>query len=487
MKRRVRPKPEFAIASRVDELLREFQFPDTSVRPKAKQPPVGGGGGGEMSVTVAASDASEFEIARADFVCDGVDDEEEILAAIDTLSAWGGRVKLSSGNFWASPNALTIDVGDLWIQGTGPLSTIIRPDSAVNNSHLIRFSVTSGDNKLSDMTIFGVNPGGGTATGQRGLRISGSGDFWLEDVWFQANVYSIYSEMNQVRIRGMRSFITTYDFYCPDDGYRDIQISDSYLAGYLHFENAVNVSVQNNTLGASIVGTDARGWNISNNSWLGTATFDNALIDLSMDLSGDSAYEGCVINGNTAGEMSFNFLDANGVERLTVSNNRCTYGAFWIVNCPGVIVVGNGIKWAFGSDGAADVAAFHFDGCAGGVVGKNHAEDFYLGGFYFDACTDMIVVGNRASNADDLTDNTYDGYQIFGASGRVSLISNESYPTPGGTSMRYGINIAAGNDDVVYANMLGDSSEYGTADSVDAGTNTQLAPAAGAIGGQFAY
>ena len=45
----------------------------------------------------------------------------------------------------------------------------------------------------------------------------------------------------------------------------------------------------------------------------------------------------------------------------------------------------------------------------------------------------------------------------------------------------------AGSNNAVYANYLGDSSDYGTADSIDSGTATQTTPAAGAIGGQFAY
>jgi hypothetical protein len=45
----------------------------------------------------------------------------------------------------------------------------------------------------------------------------------------------------------------------------------------------------------------------------------------------------------------------------------------------------------------------------------------------------------------------------------------------------------SGNNNAVYANYLGDSSLYTTADSIDSGTATQTTPAAGAIGGQFAF
>jgi len=48
---------------------------------------------------VAASDATARSQAHADYVCDGVNDEVQIQAAIDALPAAGGRVLLSEGTF----------------------------------------------------------------------------------------------------------------------------------------------------------------------------------------------------------------------------------------------------------------------------------------------------------------------------------------------------------------------------------------------------
>ncbi|MFA7169266.1 MAG: hypothetical protein WC178_00205 [Candidatus Paceibacterota bacterium] len=57
---------------------------------------------------VAASDSSELSKQQADYVCDGVDDQIEIQAAIDALPSGGGTITLSSGSFFqSSPITIT--------------------------------------------------------------------------------------------------------------------------------------------------------------------------------------------------------------------------------------------------------------------------------------------------------------------------------------------------------------------------------------------
>jgi len=48
---------------------------------------------------VAASDADEKSKAGADYVCDGVDDQVEIQAAINALPSAGGKVSITAGNY----------------------------------------------------------------------------------------------------------------------------------------------------------------------------------------------------------------------------------------------------------------------------------------------------------------------------------------------------------------------------------------------------
>jgi hypothetical protein len=120
------------------------------------------------------------------------------------------------------------------------------------------------------------------------------------------------------------------------------------------------------------------------------------------------------------------------------------------------------------------------------TVEGNVLDGFADTGIHLDgASADCVVTGNIVRQGGDDTDNTYDGITVEGD--RHLIHGNMVQAAAAGNTFRYGINIASGNNNAVYANYLGDSSDYGTADSVDGGTATQVTPAAGAIGGQFAF
>lgn len=54
---------------------------------------------GTITLAVAADDASDASKERADYVCDGTEDDVQIQAAIDALPSGGGLVTLSEGTF----------------------------------------------------------------------------------------------------------------------------------------------------------------------------------------------------------------------------------------------------------------------------------------------------------------------------------------------------------------------------------------------------
>ena len=73
---------------------------------------------------VAASDSLHRE--RADYVCDGVDDQVEIQAAIDALPSGGGEIVLLEGTF---EGRFAIDKANVILEGQGMNSTILKlPD-----------------------------------------------------------------------------------------------------------------------------------------------------------------------------------------------------------------------------------------------------------------------------------------------------------------------------------------------------------------------
>jgi parallel beta-helix repeat protein len=193
------------------------------------------------------------------------------------------------------------------------------------------------------------------------------------------------------------------------------------------------------------------------------------------------------VAGNVCTDQSFNFNQADDVVRLAKNGNVSYLGAIWVTNTDGVVVSDNTMTEGFGDDGGAGtVAAIQVDDCNDGVVADNAVYSPFTGGLYLSNSNRMTVQGNNVASVETNFDDFYDNYQIDGDGNTV--IGNKSSQSAGATnSARYGLNIAGGNNNAVYANDLDDLSNYATADSVDSGTGTQTSPAAGTIGGQFGY
>lgn len=103
-------------------------------------------------IYIAASDSTASSKARANYVCDGTEDETEINTAISSLGSIGGMIKLLEGNFYIQ--TATIEQPEsVFIRGVGPDATIIQPHA----SH----TLTPGD-ALITLTSTNTNyqPGG---------------------------------------------------------------------------------------------------------------------------------------------------------------------------------------------------------------------------------------------------------------------------------------------------------------------------------------
>ncbi len=115
------------------------------------------------SLLVAAFDAPQRIIDVADYVCDGVDDDVQILAAIAASPAYpiGAKIVLSEGNFYLS-SSIALTRGSISIEGAGKGVTILNmtPGSAsVDSVNVDAITLTAGtvqwDVRLSNFTIEG--------------------------------------------------------------------------------------------------------------------------------------------------------------------------------------------------------------------------------------------------------------------------------------------------------------------------------------------
>ena len=148
---------------------------------------------------IAASDSVHKE--RADYVCDGTDDDVQIQAAIDALPASGGKIVLLEGNFLIGDE---IDlVANLHLMGSG-WSTILKAKDSFGGK-----SVLFGDAKasvhISDLAIdgnFANNARNADLDDQNGIRISNAG----ADHCTVENCYIFNCPDNGVRVSHSASY-----------------------------------------------------------------------------------------------------------------------------------------------------------------------------------------------------------------------------------------------------------------------------------------
>ncbi len=129
----------------------------------------GGGGGGMMTISVAASDASQSSKDKADFVCTGIDDQVTIQLALDKLGAVGapyGRLILSEGTFFCTGTWSTFGdfEGGIIIQGMGANATRVIFDAGTDTQCILMQDPFSELRDLQIQYLDGCNYGTAVVT-----------------------------------------------------------------------------------------------------------------------------------------------------------------------------------------------------------------------------------------------------------------------------------------------------------------------------------
>lgn len=181
--------------------------------------------------TVAANDSSADSKAEADYLCDGVNDQVEIQAALDSLPANGGRVVLLEGTYniaatirvekdsttlegqgvGARSGAVQTGIGTKLVAASGISGSVILVQPAANTRPVFGVSLT-------DFSVDGGNPSVGTN---------------IEGIVFRANASQIarvhVNKMsgNGVRVHGYSGW-QTYDTHLSH-----IQVGNNGAAGVM--------------------------------------------------------------------------------------------------------------------------------------------------------------------------------------------------------------------------------------------------------------
>jgi len=114
------------------------------------------------TLVVAANDSSTKSKAQADYICDGVDDQVEIQAAIDALPAQGGKVLLLEGTY-LTKSPIDIKADSIHLTGVSasmPSSygTRIQADAGWSGNYIIEVAESGGEVRhpwISDLSLDG--------------------------------------------------------------------------------------------------------------------------------------------------------------------------------------------------------------------------------------------------------------------------------------------------------------------------------------------
>lgn len=339
--------------------------------------------GRTATVVVAASDASSRSRSGADYVCDGVDDQEEIQQAIDAVRGTGGRVVLSEGTFRVNAipgptlgpvtTAAAIRLpSNVTLEGQG-LGTVVRLED--NQDTAIRsVSVIVNDN-------FFV--GGNTNIAVRNLTVDGNkagqdlANIPNPQDWECINFKYVTNSV----VEGCRCINAVGDGIDIDDGERNVvssNICENNEGAGIHISigsprNLISGNItRGNGAGLQRAGIDVYNsspdnvvtGNLSEGDYRGIATRSACVID------------GNVIIGHTAPDGSINgaiAIESSGGSGSVVSNNRIQGGVRAISGSFGlgdVVVSGNVCI------GQTATALSFFDSTGGGhVVEANIVKD----------------------------------------------------------------------------------------------------------------
>jgi len=246
------------------------------------------------TLIVAAHDS--LDTTRADYVCDGIDDDVQIQAAIDALGGQGGRITLLEGSFVLGG---TVNLDDnITIEGQG-LATLIQWSGAFYG---LRCNTKTGI-RISSITMVGK---GSALAFNIGIQMSQCIDCIIQSCWF----YSFGSAGIWVANAGDTIIVSDcFSSGCFGGG--------MYLTG-----NGKKVVVSNN--------------DFSDNTGHGLLL---------------TGVTGAVISGNTINNNTASGIYANGIIRCSIMGNICMNndyndigvydGISLAVNCVGNSLVGN--------------------------------------------------------------------------------------------------------------------------------------------------
>lgn len=322
---------------------------------------------------VAAAGASAKVLAAADFVCDGIDDDVQIQAALDALSA-GGMVVLSEGAFAISG---TVKVGSnttLWLNPASVLTLA----SEINAAVIENSDFTNGNENIRII--------GGEIDGNKANQSSGDS----YGIYFQrvtrghiegVHVHDTFKA--GIEIAGLADGTRSTDSHIVHNRVIDCGTSDAeHHSGIIVFGFCDRISIMDNIVSGSAQ-VNIRVWSgvadpstnrskhhriIGNFAGFATGTATGIGIAVAGARNG-------VISGNVVAGNPRNGIDLNACQEFSVADNACV-----------------------SNNGSGGTAQINPDNCFGLTITGNTCESGGQGGIVLHRSRRCTVIGNHCVN-----------------------------------------------------------------------------------------
>ncbi len=458
--------------------------------------------GNEATIVVAASNSKNKE--KADYVCDGTDDQVQIQTAIDVVHALGGGVvqllegtytfgisdKLGAENIWY--NILLKD--NVTLKGSGSGTILKATDTTISNSRFVILIHNSNNVAIKDLILDGNTANGVQVTI---LSVERSNKVIIE------NCHIINSYFSLIYLGGAKNVLI-------EGCYLEKLATPNYALGHtLDIDNPISAGTADNTedviiANNTIVVGDTDGTRTENcsrityigNSFTNTQgykgvdiatndtppfvedmkiignTFNNSNVDVG------SVTGNVLITGNQLQGGFINIATLSSTTDVLVSNNMIrnsyTYGIYALNLLAGakLSILGNHVSSCVNSGvKVSGSGTGTYIKVADNTISNSGADGimFYLGTSRFDVFDNTIVsptgygiqlwtaiLGNVRGNR--IISPTSDGIYVRTASHKSNIIDNVIESAGG-----IGINIVASNDNIITNNRIDTPISYGLA------------------------
>ena len=278
---------------------------------------------GAMNGAVAcAGDGTTCVNPKADFTCDGTDDQEMLNKAINFLSASGGVIYLLEGTYNISAALLAgetitgiVPHSKTSLIGTGR-ATILRVASGASNVNVINASGV----ELILITQLMIDGNSRTGSNNYGIKFNGVSNSKIHQSWIEK------LRQGGIELSGAAAKNVVSDNHLVGNGAEGILlssatnnvISNNQLVGNGAVESAYSISLSsanNNVISGNFVQPDANG----DDGGINLVLSQNNLISQNSLL--DSMAEGIVIDSSSRNSISYNVVRNSSETGIRVQNN----------------------------------------------------------------------------------------------------------------------------------------------------------------------